>query len=199
MAVAAYDLCTVAQVKEFLQKSDTGQDDLLQAVLTRASKAILNYTGREFSPTTASAARAFSYEGGGAMSLAPYDLRSVTSIVIDSDTTSPVTLETTDYVLQPKPAKDGVYGWLLLPNHDIEKPYAIFAQREVTVTGAWGFAAIPEDVRHWAIQTTVAWFRKDIAAFSSAYAQDEQAAERPEALPRSVVMGLSHYRRRHVV
>lgn len=188
------DLCTLVEVKEFLQKDadETDFDDILTSLCARATKAIANFTGREFikaSPDN-DQARTFWYGGGGSLDLSPYDLRTVTSVVIDTETSSPTTLvANTDYFLYPLPAKDGVYQWMEFNGFDTD------SRRRLTITGKWGFDAVPDDVKHWAIVTVVEWFRKDSAAFSTALQLEAGFLERPELLPRAAVAGLMHYRR----
>lgn len=189
--MAAQDLTTRSAVRLFLQKetAKTGQDTLIDALITRASDAIMEYSERQFAPAETAATKVFAHYGGHSLTLAPYDLRTVTSITETVGTTSTV-LASTDYVLRPKPARDGVYSWVKLlgtyrPSHE----------REFTIVGNWGYASIPEDVAHWCIVTVATWLRRDAAAFETTYSLAEERLERPEALPAAVRAGLAHYRR----
>lgn len=184
------DLTTLAAVRSFLQKgtTETGQDVIIGSLITRASRLIEAETGREFTPTTGQA-RTFVHREGRLLQVG--DLRSVTSIVLDTQlaASSQTTLASTDYALRPKPARDGIYQWVRLPG------YPGVVDREVTITGDWGFATIPDDVAHACIVTVAIWLRRDVAAFERTFSIEEDRLERPQALPSAVRSGLAHYRR----
>lgn len=197
--MAAYDLCSLSEVRSFLQKptSDTDQDTIIQAIISRASLAIMRYTDREFAPATTSATRKFEWDAQTPwLSLAPYDLRTVTLFRLDSDQASPSTLTTADYRLAPRPSRDGTYTAVKLRPSSVVSPTWQFPDvREVEITGAWGFAAIPEDVKHTAIVTTATWLRRDVSAFSQTFNLNEDRVERPEFLPSAIARQLDHYKR----
>lgn len=191
------DLCTTAEVRAFLQKpaADTAQDAIIAALITRASGTIHDFCQREFaSDVSGSTARTFEYRGGGFLDLAPYDARTVSQVKVDTDETSPTTLQTTDWRLFPYPAADGVYTALRLAP-SLAHSRARWQQRLVEVTGTWGFSAVPDEVKHHAIVTVAVWLRRDVAAFSTTFNVDEDRVERPEALPSSVRQGLNRWRR----
>jgi hypothetical protein len=196
--VAAIDLCTLAEVNEFLQTpaGDTEQDVIIGKLVTRASELILNYCEREFAPPTTAAARDFVWFDGLSVDLAPYDLRTATSVVLRSDrpAAEQTTLTTSDYRLRPKPAKDGVYQRIQLRNYSLAD-FPADPQVEVRVTGDWGFSAVPDDVRDACIKTVGIWLRRDVAPFTETFNLDEQRLERPRALPRPIQDELDHYRR----
>lgn len=198
--MATYDLCTLSDVRSFLQKqtSDTGQDTIIQSLISRASLAIMRYCDREFAPASSSGTvRKFVWDAKtDFLDLAPYDLQAVTLVRIDSDTSSPTTLTTDEYRLWPRPNRDGVYQAMRVRPWTIVSPTWQFPDvREVEVTGTWGFASIPEDVKHAAIATTAIWLRRDIAAFSSTFNITEDRVERPEFLPSAIARQLDQYRR----
>lgn len=188
----AIDLCTLADVREFLQEpaSSTDQDAIIGKLITRASRVILRWTGREFTPQTNAAARRVLYHGGGMLDLAPYEARTITSVVLDSDQPSPISLTAgTDYMLRPVPARDGVYSWLELPTYRADG-----LAREVTVTGDWGWPSVPEDVQDACIKTVGLWLKRDVSAFSRTFNIDEGRTERPDAIPAAVAAELAAYR-----
>lgn len=150
--MAANDLTSIESYREYSAVSGaaaTALEDRIASIITVASEAIMQFCQQEFAPVTASAARQFEYRGGGVLSLAPYSLRSVTSVEIDTDTDSPTTLEATQYRLAPLPARNGVYTTLHMIGVGVQP--ALVEQspslRVVTVTGAWGYAAVPGPVR----------------------------------------------------
>ena len=161
--MATGDLTSLANVRELLQRQsgvDTTNDALISTLITTVSQEIMSYTGCEFAPTTASATRKFVYRGGGTLLLAPYSLRSVTSIVIDTDGTSPadVTLSADDYRLWPREPKRGVYDRIEFRNlspASKSSAYDFTPSREIEITGAWGFASVPSEIDHACAATVV--------------------------------------------
>lgn len=197
--MASTDLCTLSEVRSFLQKqsTDTGQDAIISSLITRASLAIMRYCDREFAPATTAATRKFEWHPNATfVDLAPYDVRSVTTVRLDSDQTTPTTLTTDEYRLWPRPNRDGTYQALRIRPWTIVSPSWQFPDvREVEVTGDWGFAAIPEDVKHTALVTVATWLRRDVAAFSQTFNLSEDRVERPEFLPSAIARQLDHYKR----
>lgn len=180
-ALPAGNLCTLGDVREYLQKptADTQQDQVLRSLISRASRLITRYAEREFTPTTA-ATRVFR-PVGRTISLTPYDLRTVTSVTADGT----VLVEGDGgYKLGPLPAFDGVYQSIRF-----EQTF-----KSVTVVGDWGFPTVPEDVRQACITTVGIWARRDVQAFTQTFNMDEARLERPEALPSQVKGLLSQYR-----
>lgn len=185
--MAAIDLTDLASVRALSQANDRDVDDdaLIERLITAASRSILNYTGREFVATASAEAREF-VSRGYLLDLAPFDLRSVESV---TDVTTPATpTAITAYRLRPKPSRYGVYTWLEIPQ--------LSGEREIAVTGLWGFPSIPEDVSHWCGITVLMWIRGDVAAFSTTFEIEAGRLQRPEALPSAVRGGLKHYRRK---
>ena len=194
-APSGIDLTTLSAVRSFMQinAADTEQDAEMSRLITRASQEIIREFEREFAPATASAAREFEYDGDGWLNLAPYDLRSVSLVRIDTDSSPVTTLTTDEYRLFPYPNPHGVFTDLRLQVWGGSPTR--FRNRRVEITGAWGFATVPSDVEHWCIITVATWIRRDAAAFSTTFRLEDDRLERPEALPAAVRAGLGHYRR----
>jgi hypothetical protein len=149
--MAAYDLTTLSKVREYLQipSAQTDQDALISTLITQASTLIMRYTGREFAPTSTSTARKFMYRYGAYVPFAPYDLRSVDSVQIDTDTSTPTTLTTDNYRLLPITTQTGTYTGMQLRSMRVAPKSSVYDYenyREVTVAGSWGFSTIPDDV-----------------------------------------------------
>jgi hypothetical protein len=198
--VPSIDLCTLADVSQFLQKpvADTGQDAVISSLITAASRAIGTYCNRQFtSEGTASHVYSVKFNGyrRGYVDLVPHDLQSATSVKLDTDQAAPTTLTADEYRLLPKSQSgDGVFTYMLL------QPYGLagslrWPEREVTITGTWGFPSVPEDVKQACVVTVTTWMRRDVSAFSTTYSLDESRVERPEALPSAVRALLSQYMR----
>lgn len=170
--MAAGDLVTLEQAREFLQLQDdaTELDPVTEDTISRASAAIRwSAFGREFTPSTA-AARDFLWDGYCLdLDLAPYDLRTVTSIVVDPDDGSPTTLTAAQYRLRPIPATHGVYTKVKLSaTLSVPTPGPAFDDRVVRITGDWGFASVPGDVQHACLMYIAAVVRGEVQAFGSA-------------------------------
>ena len=201
--MAAEDLTTLANVREALQfvAGETNDDALIGSYITRASHAIMRYTQREFAPATASATRRFEVYGYR-VSLAPYDLRSVTSVTLHPDDSSPKTVTSSEYRLEPVTSSDGVYTRVLLSaaldlgGSDSD----VFGTSVLSIAGAWGFTSVPEDVEHAAISTVASWLRRESEAIDVGFdgGGSDGLAPRPTGtwgLPRSVRARLDGWRR----
>lgn len=162
---AAGDLTTLSAVKAALETESDERDDLIAQYITRASYAIMRWARREFAPAgSVDEARTFVYRGGGFLDLAPYDLRSATTVQIDTDGTSPTTLTVgNDYALRPLNGAT-VASRLWLPNSTLLRSSGWGSQRVVTITGRWGWPSVPPDVEQACVVTVTSWLRRDIAA-----------------------------------
>jgi hypothetical protein len=198
--VAAYDLCTIQDVRARLQKptADVNQDEIIQNLISQASKAIMKYTGREFAPAgVAGVMRTFETEIGPDtfLSLAPWDLQTSTLVRIDTDVTG-TTLSSDEYRFFPVGKPDGVYTSVRLQPLSMPQINRVgWRNRQVQITGTWGFPEIPADVNGAAAETVALWLRRDVSAFTSTYNLDESRVERPEALPSAVRAQLGDYMR----
>lgn len=191
------DLCTVADVKTLMQKSGinaSAQDVLIQTLITRASVKIMRDAGREFIPggyrseTFTNATRTFEFEKSGDgdedfVDLFPYDLQTgvVPTIILDSDGTSPITLDTTEYRLWPQPPRDGVYMAIRIRKCG---GFTHWRNRQLTVTGNWGFPSVPEDVKQACGETVIHW----ITSYPAAGGVDQLDSGAPGVTPRSYPM-----------
>lgn len=199
--MAAGDLTTLASVREFLRLSDSTQTDmdaLLTTFVGQASKAIHKYTGREFAPlSTASQQRIFAYRGGGRLYFTPYDLSAATLVQIDTDTDTATTLTADDdYFLFPRNAIDGVYEYMELRGFEPAARMsgnAVKPWREVTITGTWGFSAVPADVKTAANMLVAFWYRQH-SALSGVDLAGEGDRFGPVNLPSGVMQLLAPYR-----
>lgn len=163
------DLCSLEDVRESLgtPTSDRTRDARILTLIPVASQEIMRAVEREFAPTVAATARTFQINRDfRQLDLKPYDLRTATTVKIHPEA-SPTTLTAnTDYVLGPIPARDGVYKWirfsdLLNWNSTLQRR---FGYAQVEVTGDWGFASVPRDVREAAVLTVHTWLRRDVGA-----------------------------------
>lgn len=209
MAADPRDLCLVADVKTSFEPaiSTTSRDPLIQTLITQASVEMMKYTERQLAPAQASATNRFNVDlsqnpsGGWTVDLAPLDVRTVTTVTLHPEASSPTVVAAADWTLEPIGNFDGVYYKLLLsPYLSMISSFSIrFGQAQVDVAGAWGFATVPVDVNRLCVLTVKAWMRQNPAAYAF---PDQQMMEsvQPESpttfmLPGAVLAGLSHYKR----
>lgn len=167
--MATYDLCTTTQVRTDLEITSATHDTLIASLVSSASVAIMRRCQREFAGQTASATRDVRAQSRW-IDLAPWDLRSATSIIIDpaGDNT---TLSSTDYQLVSAPHGSGSYIAVELSRY-VAMPTAIskFGAYVVRVAGAWGAwttATVPDDVRRACIITVGSWMDRAAAEYGA--------------------------------
>ncbi len=158
------DLTTLYAAREYVlsDPDDNSQDSKLVRLIKSYSYAVTRYTRREWLPVTSAATRKFQYDGSGYLTLEPYDLRSVTSIVLYSD--QPTATQRTlvagsssvqgEYkLLPPNLTLENTYEGIALPQILNTVPYTgrtaygpLPCYFEVSVTGDWGVGSVPDDV-----------------------------------------------------
>jgi len=208
--MAAGDLCTLAEVREHMQMptAETEQDAVIQSLITRLSLAIKGYTSREFATTLTSppntrrlTVRPRRYRDGAyIVPLAPYDLQSATTVKLHPETASPVTLVAgTDYVLEPVDLPEGVYTEIRLSGAlgvGSSTTAMRFGYAYLDVTGTWGFASVPADVKEACILAVSMHLREDVQGFGSALQPNSfgEGLNQPLALPPGIRGLLDRYR-----
>jgi hypothetical protein len=81
--MALYDLCTLADVKTWLGRTDANSDAVLAALITRTSRQICSYLQRnQILPRTVTELR--DGTGGSALTLRQWPVTSITSLAIDN-------------------------------------------------------------------------------------------------------------------
>lgn len=197
----AGDLTSLGAMRLYLQKpaADTEQDEIIEQLITRASAAITRHCDREFVPTPG-VERVLLYEPNerGYLSLAPYDLRTATQVQIDTDNGSPTEIEAADYRLYPRGGPDGVYTYMRL--YVRTGTSSVWGdEREVTITGDWGFEAVPADVEQACIETVGLVLRRDVAGMETTFSIDEDRLERPMVIPAKALGALRRFERQAYV
>lgn len=194
------DLVTLADAREFLQKQtgQTGTDAALSSLITRASAVIQREIDTFITPAE-SASRTFTWDGYSSfVSLLPYVARSVGSVTIDPGESSESTLSSDAYRLGREPAKDGVYSIVELDLFQVPGYGGNFrgGGRRVLVTGQWGYAVVPDGLKHACLLTVTAWYRGRVAGFSSGYENaDGGETARMELIPGDAFRILNQWRR----
>jgi hypothetical protein len=206
--MAAQDLCSLSDVRAFLElpQSDTGRDALITSTITPISDAIARYCEREF-VATASATRIFTLPvGERILSLAPYEIRTASAILLHPEEAQPETLTANvDYQLLPMPTRFGTYYRVrfsadLTTLHDSDTA-KYFGYSQVSIAGAWGMASVPADVKQATIIAVASAIRKDIPALDLGdIGLNEPRQLQPDrpvtyALPASTLRMLAPFRR----
>lgn len=201
------DLCALDDVRTELEMgvTETGRNAKITALLPVATRVITRWCRREFInafPAADATPRKFAYYGGSRLSLFPYDLQSASVVQMDTDTSAVTLAVTTDYYLEPLPALDGVYTHLLFTSLEPASVGGRDTRREVSITGVWGFATIPEDVKRAAVLSICGWLDKPVNEYgNNADGEARQATPAVGAgyqLSLGVKSILSDYRRRGV-
>lgn len=182
MAAAAWDLCTVANVREALElpAADTTRDNLIQSLISDFSRAIMRECDREFAPA-ATATRRFQVPAGSLyLDLAPYDLRTVTSLTMNPEASGGTALTaTTDFQLMPVTTAQGPYQAIRFSNRltsiHVSQTAQDYGYTLVDINGAWGFASVPDDVKRACVIAVQAALRRDLTELAIAGIEEPQA------------------------
>lgn len=167
-AATGVDLCSLADVKAYLQKTDTTFDSLLSTLITRASAVIENYAMREFSDK-GTLTRTFQQDGS-LVDLLPYDLRAATAVTLDPVGAATI-ITSTEYALRPlNQTMLGTYIQLRTSAYTsiYSERRSSFGSSEISITGSWGAATTPLPVVQACVVTVGLWFRREIAARGNA-------------------------------
>lgn len=163
----ADQLCTIVQVKARLNPagiSDVLDDSMLTEMVEQVSDWIQHFTGRKFVPDNA-ATYVMDTTAGYVLRI-PRGIRTVTSMGINVLSHQPdtggtyVTLAAATIMLRPSSA-DLPVGWPPTEVWLSRATSSVFAtvQNGATITGNFGFAAVPPDIQAVAIDATVAAYQ----------------------------------------
>ena len=199
-------LCSLADVREAMETptSDTTLDTVVTDLINEASELIIKETSRQFAPVQTATTYRFIVSNKGRVVFTPYDLQSATSVVLHPESTSPLTVSSDDYQLEPFTNSEGVYTALRIspwiPRVSLRQ--LKFGNAWCDVTGTWGFASVPEPVKRACVIAVRTWLRKDARAAAGSiggqyYSGQELAPELPStyALPAASRKLLARYQR----
>jgi hypothetical protein len=200
------DLCTVADVKLAMEQgvASTSLDPLIQTLITAASNMIPNRYQRDFAPVTSAT---YTFKVIGFMvDLSPHDLRTVTTVTLDPQGTATV-LAATQYRLSPSGGESNLGTYTAVEVSRLQNLYSSsitnFGYTELGIAGAWGPAAVTDDVRRACALTVASWMSARISDSSSSLLGDlaqESRDVRPDrfggfAIPFDAHMILEQYDR----
>jgi len=163
--VAPAALTTLEAVKEWLNQPDLdpSADSQLSSSVNAASAAASAYCQRQFY-NSGTATRAFpvmcnSWEA--MINLAPFDASAITGVGIVTPGGGTAVLAATEYQARPVQKPQGVYTRIAV--------YTLPPASQgvsASVTGTWGYAAVPLDVEEAVKMTAAKWFRRDQTAYT---------------------------------
>ena len=168
--VGAYLLCSVDDVKSYLELTNDDSDDLIQDSVTAVSSILPERYQREFVGPTGGT-RTFAVRER-LVDLCPYDLRSVGAITLHPEETATVLTANSDYQLRPIGGArlGGTYLHIRLStrlqlNSTV---FREFGEAHLQVAGNWGcFSAtsIDPSVKRAAVITAATWHDRAIADY----------------------------------
>jgi hypothetical protein len=162
--MAATDLTTLDAVRRHLQLTGevTEQDPVIEDIIARLSVHIARkHCQREFAPAEDAGTRVIELdEGFRLQSLAPFDARAVTSVVLDEGYDTERTLSSSEWRLALLDPHNSVWTAVRLT-----RP---LCGSTLTLTGNWGYSEIPAHVEEACILAVVSSLRSDVQAFGGA-------------------------------
>jgi hypothetical protein len=203
---ATTDLCTLSDLKVATRITEQVRNGEIEAAITAASIMIMRYCDREFAPASTGVTRTFPIDISGGdlvVELNPYDLRTATTVTLSPEGAATV-LTATQYSLEPVNNPDGTYKRIKISPFvgGIISVWALnFGYAKLSITGNWGFPAVPIDVKKACITTVQSWIDVAYAAYASRDAFSDEIRQTfppPEStygLPVSAQRMLSTYRR----
>jgi hypothetical protein len=166
-------LCSVDDVKEYLELTTADSDDLILQSIVAASSIIPERYQREFVGPSGGT-RTFSARGY-LVDLAPYDLRTVTSVTMHPEETAQTLVVDSDYLLRPQGGfrLGGTYWHIRLsPRVNLSSTvFREFGEARLQVIGDWGCfstGAVDASVKRAAVFTAAAWTDKAISEYGLA-------------------------------
>jgi hypothetical protein len=188
-------LCSVDDVKNYLEVTNTDSDDLILDSIVAASSILPERYQREFVGPTGGT-RTFALRSR-LLDLAPYDLRSATSVTLHPEETATALTANSDYELRPVGGArlGGTYLHIALsPRLNLSSTVAReFGHARLQVIGNWGCfstGAVDASVKRAAVITAASWTDRAIAEY--ALAGEEPREVRPDRFATYGVPAAAH-------
>lgn len=170
------DLISLADLKTALNidSSDTRKDAMYNSVIPAVSSMIRTYTGRDFGAAAVTEARNFEYDGSGFLDID--DATTITQVEFVVPNAANIVLTADQWYAAPPRRDDSpVFYYIVLTSLAGSNPYMGFERnmdvmyeegrlprvtRTAVVTGTWGWATVPQDVKWAAVWTIQEWTSK---------------------------------------
>ncbi len=174
------DYATAAQVKASLRITDTDDDTALAVAITAASRAIDQWTNRQFGLNGSAVPRYFTYSGeciDGRWSVPIFDVQTSTGLVVKFDLDDDAVYEQTvtygtDFDLWPWNAQADSRPWTHLSFRRDAVASPICAARAIEVTANWGWSAVPTAVTQACILQAARFFTRRDSPYGIAGSPD---------------------------
>lgn len=166
------DYVTLAEARQWVGVSDSAEDDTLTQAVAAAQRSVDSWCGRRFDVTTSSTRTVHARDRRRLRLPAGHDISSTSGLVVATDDNDDGTAETTwtigtDFVVDPHDGvgPNGATGWPIVALDAVgTRLWPILARPSVAITATWGWAAIPDDVKHACLLVVAdLWKLKDTA------------------------------------
>jgi hypothetical protein len=169
MALETYALTSLQGVYDALGVSSYPNPGLLERLINNASRQIMIYAEREFKPfDPAALVRTFRITPRSTTYFSPSEPRSISLVRVDTDGNY-ATIAAADYQLFSYDV--GGYRSISLLNNVVSRR----TKPRLEVTGVWGWAIVPDDIKATCEFQVVQWVRRNFQARSDILADDTGA------------------------
>ncbi len=200
MSAAPQDLCTLTDVKAWLNVTVTTDDNLLQRLLTAESTMIQSWLNRQIASQSYTETRDGSGVGDGAyeMVLANYPVTAIASLTIDG---LAVPASTDNGVMQPGYGFDSHRIWLARVTNSYEERYSNAWQftrgrGNVIITYTAGYATTPDDIYQACIElVSIRYRERDRIGQNSKSLAGETVSFNTKAMTDSILQTLNQYKK----
>lgn len=193
------DYCTLAQVREyadFKKIANVDDDDLIDRLITAASKRIDIYTGRTFAERSETRKFDAVRDVEKRRLWVDDDLLEITTVTNGDGTT----VTASEYVLEPS-NESPKYAIKLLSSSSQSWTYNTDSEQAISVNGKWGYklgTVPPSDIEHAAIRLTTWYYQQREAPFETVAFPELGAVTVPQAMPPDIVAILNNYVRQQI-
>ena len=195
--LGSYDLCSVQEVKDLIESTNTVDDDLIQNHITAASSLIPERYQREFIGPTGGTRTFTVGRYGPIVDMAPYDLRTGGTIVLHPEESGATLVSGSDYMLWPQGGArlGGTYLQLRLSSRlQMNSTLAReFGEASIRVAGNWGCftgGAIDPSVRRGCALTVASWLRRGMGELP--FGLEEGREIRPDLFVNYAIPAAAH-------
>ena len=187
--------CTVADVREYLDIQETGDDTLIDDLIDRAQAAIDSHTRRTFEDPGADDTREFTVgvDTDGLVLLFDEDIYTITTVKTDADGDADTILPSA-YITMPR-NKTPYYGIKLLTSKSYYWDYTDDPETGIEITGRWAYSSeAPDDIVQACSRWAAYMYRqRDAQVFDTTAIPSAGIIQIPKGMPADVKILLGPY------